>query len=113
MKEAEVAGFHRVVTLQGLRNVCPSDACPTSSAGSGACVPWVRVSRGNTLDLKSSACDSLVGARFSFLWVLFRVTCTVVFACRKNKDVGGLVSRGKRIQLLAKCSRVVGSVGDL
>lgn len=34
-----VGGLHRVVTLQGPRDVRPSDACPTSSAGSGACVP--------------------------------------------------------------------------
>lgn len=33
--------LRRVVTLQGLRDVCPSDACTTSSAGSGACVPCV------------------------------------------------------------------------
>lgn len=73
-----------MVTLQGIRGVCPSDACPTSSAGSGACVSWVRVSRGSASDLKSSACDSPVGARFSFL-VLFRVTCTVVSLVGKKK----------------------------
>jgi hypothetical protein len=49
----------RVVTPQGLLGVCPSDACPTSSAGFGACIAWNEGVE-SAYDLKSSACDSLV-----------------------------------------------------